>query len=68
MSREKADYPHRPAKKSRPKSSASGGGRRKTWVSLREKVENGRDVGVHLNFPWWKAPMYLKERLTRWSK
>jgi hypothetical protein len=64
----KSEYPFRPARKGKPKSSNSGGGKRKTWVSLVEKVENGRDVGKRLNFPWFKAPIYVLARLKKWGK
>lgn len=67
MSAEKADYPHRPVKRGKPKSSQSGGGKRKVWTSLRERVENGRDVGVRLNFPWFKSPMYKLARERKWA-
>ncbi len=71
----KSAYPERPIGGKRPSrpgegrnrpSSQSGGGKRKNWLSLRERVENGRDVGVRLNFPWFKAPMYVEERLKKW--
>lgn len=67
MSAEKADYPHRPMKRGRPKSSQSGGGKRKSWMSLRDDVKNGLDVSTHLNFPWFKSPMYVEARLKKWG-
>lgn len=67
MSSQKSDYPHRPARRGKAKSSQSGGGRRKTWVSLRDKTEGGRDVSAHLNFPWFKAPLYVEARLKKWG-
>ena len=75
MSTSKSDYPHRPPKE-RPKkpskgvrkpSRTSGGGKRKSWVSLCEKVENHKDVGARRNFPWWKAPIYVAARLKKAS-
>ena len=75
MSAIKADYPSRPPKE-RPKkpgkgirkpSRTSGGGRRKTWLSLGDKIEGGRDISTRLNFPWWKAPMYREARSRKWA-
>jgi len=66
MSKSKSSYPFRPDKR-RPKGSQSGGGRRKTWMSLRETDDGRMDTGARLNFPWWKAPMYLEARLKKWG-
>lgn len=75
MSAQKADYPNRPPKE-RPKkpgkgirkpSRTSGGGRRKTWSSLGNKVENNQDVSPRVNFPWWKAPIYKEARARKWA-
>lgn len=67
MSYSKSQYPNRPAPKGRPKSSQSGGGKRKTWVSLREVTDGRMDLGRRQNFPWFKAPMYVEARLKKWS-
>lgn len=75
MSASKSEYPSRPPveRPKKPKkgirkpSRTSGGGRRKTWLSLRDEVSNHQDVSPRLNFPWFKAPMYVAERLKKWS-
>lgn len=67
MSYKKADYPHRPMKRGRPKSSHSGGDKKKTWLSARTTVVNGFDVSPRLGFSWWQAPMYTEARLKKWS-
>ena len=75
MSAEKSDYPSRPPAM-RPKkprkgsgkpSSQSGGGRRKTWMSDMSDIKNGIDRSPRLQFPWWKAPMFVESRLKKWS-
>ena len=67
MSAKKAGYPFRPKRKGRPLSSHSGGRKSKTWSSDVSKVEGGRDISPRLNFPWWKAPMYVAARLAKWG-
>lgn len=73
MSADKAIYPNRPPAQ-RPKkpskginkpSSNNGGGKRKSWLSLREKVVNGLDLGARRNDPWWKCPMMKEARLKK---
>lgn len=68
MSNRKSDYRQRHPLGKKPKSSNSGGGKRKVWSSLRNTVKNGLDVSTHLNFPWFKAPMYVAARLKKWGK
>ncbi len=63
----KSEYPYRPARKGKPKSSSNGGGRRKTWTSLRDKVEGGRDVSPRLNASWWHSPLMKAARLAKWA-
>lgn len=63
----KSSYPFRPDRRGKPKSSHSGGRKSKTWVSLRDKVEGGRDISTRLNFPWWKSPMYREARTAKWG-
>lgn len=64
----KSAYPERPLGKSRPKSSNSGGGKRKGWMSLRTSFEGGRDTSPRLGFAWWKSPMFKDARMKRWAK
>ena len=62
----KSSYPERPSNRRRkPKSSQNGGRRSKTWVSLVDKVEGGRDVSARLNAPWWKSPLMKANRLNK---
>lgn len=73
MSADKSNYPERPpfprpkkpGKGVRKPSRTSGGGKRKTWMSLRDTVSANTDVSTRLNFPWWKAPMYKDARLRK---
>lgn len=77
MSASKSNYPERPLGGKRPSrpgeqrkkpSQTSGGGRRKTWMSLRDKTEGDkRDVSTPLNFPWWKSPMFKEARRQKWA-
>lgn len=60
-----ADYPHRPIRKSRPKSSEHIAGRRKTWLSERTTVVQGLDVSPRIGLPWWKSPMMKEARLKK---
>lgn len=68
MSTSKSQYPNRPPRRGRPKSSQSGGGRRRVWLSLVEKTDGRMDLGKRLMSSWYKAPMYVEERLKRWRK
>lgn len=63
----KSSYPIRPQRRGKPASSSGGGRKSKTWVSLRDKVEGGRDISTHLNFAWWKSPMYREARTRKWA-
>lgn len=63
-----SEYPHRPAKRGKPKSSSNGGGKRKTWMSLRDRVEGGRDISQRLGFAWWQSPMYNEARARKWAR
>lgn len=63
----KSNYPHRPDRKGKPKSSSSGGGKRRSWVSLVTEVLQGRDVSPRQNKPWWQAPIYQQNRLRKWA-
>jgi len=63
----KSSYPLRPQRRGKPVSSTGGGRKSKTWVSLRDKVDNGRDVSDRLNTAWWKSPMYSEARTRKWA-
>jgi hypothetical protein len=79
MSGQKSNYPERPLLGKRPPnpgtenarkkpSRTHGGGKRKGWVSLREKVEGGRDVGAKSQMPWYKCPLMKEARIKKWAK
>jgi hypothetical protein len=68
MSASKSSYPNQPMRRGRPKSSQSGGGKRKSWVSLGEKTDGRTDLGKRQSGAWFQAPMYVEARLKKWSR
>jgi len=59
--------PKKPNKGTGKPSSHSGGRKSKTWMSLRDVTEGGRDLSPRLQFAWWKSPMFVEERRRRWA-
>lgn len=64
----KSSYPERPIRKGRPKSSQSGGGKRKTWLSDRSVWEGGRDISPKQNTAFYRQPLYVSARVKKWAQ
>ena len=56
MSSSKSNYPEKPQKRNRPKSTHSGGRKSKTWVSLGDVIKGNMDMSPRLQESWYRSP------------
>jgi hypothetical protein len=65
VSANKAEYPHRPDKRGKPKASHQIHRKSKTWLSERTEVKGGLDISPRIGLAWWKSPLMKAARLAK---